>query len=164
MAPAATAAAERQTGLGAGAAVLASMVHDEDGDVVLALQGAEVAEQGGDLAGVVLVDAVEPDEGVEHEEAGCELADGGAEACLVAARAHVLGDRYDQRHAGLPSRVPLRVAVHMEHVVVAPGTPIGPVPAGIAQAAPVRVEIPHVLGDQRAALETGHPARNQATL
>jgi hypothetical protein len=36
------------------------MVHDEDGDVVLALEGAEVAEQGGDLAGVVLVDTVEP--------------------------------------------------------------------------------------------------------
>jgi hypothetical protein len=32
-----TAAAERQTGLGAGAAVLAGMVDDEDGDVVLAL-------------------------------------------------------------------------------------------------------------------------------
>lgn len=61
------------------------MVHDEDGDVMLALEGAEVAEQGGDLAGVVLVDAVQTDEGVEHEQAWCELADGGTQAGLVAA-------------------------------------------------------------------------------
>jgi len=46
------------------------VVHDEDGDVVLALEGTKVAEQGGDLAGVVFVDAVKPDEGVEHEQAG----------------------------------------------------------------------------------------------
>jgi hypothetical protein len=78
-------------------------------------------------------------------------------------RAHVLGDLDDQRHAGLPPGVPLRVAVHVEHVVVASRTPIGPVPVGITQPALVRVEIAHVLGDQRAALETGRPARNQAT-
>jgi hypothetical protein len=75
-----TAAAERQAGLGAGTAVLLCAVHDEDGDVMLALQGAEVAEQGGDLAGVILVDAVETDEGVEHEQAGREPADSGAQA------------------------------------------------------------------------------------
>jgi hypothetical protein len=42
------------------------VVHDEDGDVMLALEGTEVAKQGRDLAGVVLVDAVEPDKGVKH--------------------------------------------------------------------------------------------------
>src|SRR4051812_18120683 len=76
------------------------MVHDEDCDVVLTLQGAEVAEQSGDLAGVVLVDAVEPDEGVEHEEAGCELANGGAQTRLVASAIEAQdrrGDDVDRR-------------------------------------------------------------------
>jgi hypothetical protein len=51
------ASAKRPAGLRAGAAIFACMMHDEDGDVVLALQGAEVAEQRGDLSGVVLVGA-----------------------------------------------------------------------------------------------------------
>jgi hypothetical protein len=60
------------------------MMHDEDGDVVLALQGAEVAEQRGDLTGVVLVDAVQAHEGVEHEKARRIAADGVAKARLIA--------------------------------------------------------------------------------
>jgi hypothetical protein len=52
---------------------------------MLALEGTRIAEQGGDLAGVVLVDAVETDEGVEHEQARCKLADGDAQVGLVAA-------------------------------------------------------------------------------
>ena len=72
------AAAERQASLGAGTAIFARMVHDEDGDVVLALEGAEIAEQGGDFTGIVLVYPVETNKGVEHEQAWRELADCGA--------------------------------------------------------------------------------------
>ena len=64
--------------MGTGTAVLARMVYDKDGDVVLALKGAEVAEQGGDFAGVVFIDPMETNKGVEHEQAWRELADGGA--------------------------------------------------------------------------------------
>lgn len=73
-----TAAAERQASLGAGTAIFAGMVYDKDGDVVLALERAEVAEQGGDFAGIVFIDPVKTNKGVEHEQAWPELADGGA--------------------------------------------------------------------------------------
>ncbi len=79
-----TAAAEREPGLCAGATVFACMMHDEDGDVVLALQGAEIPEQRGDLTGVVLVDAVQSDEGIEDEQARRIAADGVSQARLVA--------------------------------------------------------------------------------
>jgi hypothetical protein len=49
-------------------AVLAGVVDDEHGDVVGPLQLAQVAKERGDLPGVVLVDAVQPDERVEDEE------------------------------------------------------------------------------------------------
>src|SRR4051812_45462320 len=78
------------------------MMHDEDGDVMLALEGTEVAEQGGDLACVVLVDAVETDEGIEHEQARCKLADGDTQAGLVAAAIEAKHRRRDDvdRRAG----------------------------------------------------------------
>ena len=60
------------------------MMHDEDGDVMLALQRAEVAEQRGDFSGVVLVDAVEAHEGIEHEKARRVAADRVAKARLIA--------------------------------------------------------------------------------
>ena len=75
------AATERLAGLRAGAAILACMMHDEHGDIVLALQGAEIAEQGGDLTGVVLVNAVKSNKGIEHEKARRVAADGVAKAC-----------------------------------------------------------------------------------
>ena len=79
-----TRAAQALAGLRAGGAVLAGVVDDDDGDVAFALQLAEVGEQRGDLAGVVLVDAVQPDERVEQEQSGREAADGLGEAVLVA--------------------------------------------------------------------------------
>ncbi len=50
-----------------GRAILARVVDDHDGEVELALQLAQVAEQRGDLSGIVLVDAMQPYEGVKHE-------------------------------------------------------------------------------------------------
>jgi hypothetical protein len=93
-------APEREAGLAAGAAVLARVMDDEHGDVELALEGAEVAEQGGDLAGVVLVDAVQAHERVEHEQPGCEAANGSAQARLVASAIEAKdrnGDDVDRR-------------------------------------------------------------------
>lgn len=77
-------AAESESRLRARRAVLAGVMDDEDGDVELPLKGAEIAEESGDLAGVVLVDAVESNEGIEDEEAGSATADGIAEARLIA--------------------------------------------------------------------------------
>ena len=78
------ASAKRLAGLRASAAIFACMMHDENGDVVLALQRAEVAKQRGDLAGVVLVDAVQAHEGIEHEETRRVAANGVAQARLIA--------------------------------------------------------------------------------
>jgi len=68
------AAAEVLSGV-AGAAVLAGVVDDDDGEVVLALQLAQVGEQARDVAGVVLVEPVQAYEGVEQEHAGRALGD-----------------------------------------------------------------------------------------
>lgn len=51
---------------------------DDDGDGERALELAEVAEQGGDLAGVVLVDTVQAHEGIEDQEARRVGRDGAA--------------------------------------------------------------------------------------
>src|SRR5271154_423688 len=64
-------------------AVLAGVVDDEHGDIVGALQLAEVAEERGDLPGVVLVDAVQSHEGVEDEEPRCVARHGVSEPPLV---------------------------------------------------------------------------------
>src|SRR3972149_5106695 len=58
----------RALAAGHGAAVLAGVVDDGDGEVVGALQLAQVAEDRGDIAGLIFVDAMEPDEGVEQEQ------------------------------------------------------------------------------------------------
>lgn len=58
---------EALAALRSGGAILPGVVHDEDGDIVLALELAEKREHGGDLRGAVLVDAMEADEGVEQE-------------------------------------------------------------------------------------------------
>jgi hypothetical protein len=54
---------------GAGVAALAGVVDERDGAAEAALQLAQVGEQRGDLGGGVLVDAVQPHEGVEDDEA-----------------------------------------------------------------------------------------------
>lgn len=79
-----TATAEGEAGLGARRAALAGVMDDEDGDVELPLERAEVAEERGDLAGVVLVDAVQSDEGIEDEQARRTTANGVPEAGLIA--------------------------------------------------------------------------------
>ena len=66
------------------AAVLARVVDDDDGEVVGALQLAQVAEQGGHLAGLVLVDAMQAHEGIEQEQARGLAPHGLGEAVLVA--------------------------------------------------------------------------------
>src|SRR6266545_96354 len=65
-------AAQGLAGAGAAAALLRVM-HECDGDAVAPLQFAQVGEDRGDLAGGVLVDPVEPNEGVEDKEARPEL-------------------------------------------------------------------------------------------
>jgi hypothetical protein len=67
-----------------GAAVLARVVDDGEGQVVGALQLAQISEDGGDIAGLILVNAMEPHEGVEQEEPGSMAPDGLREAALVA--------------------------------------------------------------------------------
>ena len=59
------------------------VMHQDDGDAVSALEFAQVGEQRRDLAGGVLVDAVQADEGVEDEQAGPQLRDGFLEAGAV---------------------------------------------------------------------------------
>ncbi len=58
------------------AAVLAGMVDDHEGEVVGSLEFAQVAEDGGDVLGLVLVDAVQSHEGIEHKESRRMMAHG----------------------------------------------------------------------------------------
>jgi len=88
-------AAEALSGLCAGAAVFARVVDDEHGDIEIALQGAEIAEDGGDLPGVILVDAVEADEGVEDEQSRRRLLHGGGQSLLIASSVDAHGGRGD---------------------------------------------------------------------
>ena len=67
-----------------GGAVLAGVMHDDDGKLVRTLELAEIAEHGGDVAGLVLVDPVEAHEGVEEEKARRVGADGLSEPPLIA--------------------------------------------------------------------------------
>jgi hypothetical protein len=41
------------------------VVNDQDGQLELALELAQVGEQGGDLRGIVFIYSMEPDEGVQ---------------------------------------------------------------------------------------------------
>jgi len=59
-------------------------MHDEDGGIELTLKRAQVSEDRGDRAGVVLVDAMNADEGIENDEARGVAPDGIAKACLIA--------------------------------------------------------------------------------
>lgn len=75
-------AAQTLSGLASGA-ILTRVVHDEDGYVVGALQLAQIAEQRGDLTGVVFVDAMQAHKGIEHEHSRRVLRDSVAEPPLV---------------------------------------------------------------------------------
>ena len=59
------------------------MVNDDHGDLVLALEFAQEAQERGHLGGVVFVDAMEADEGIEHEQAGAALAHGTLQTLAV---------------------------------------------------------------------------------
>jgi hypothetical protein len=59
-----------------GVGVFAGVVNQEDGQVKLPLQFPEVREQRGDLSGVVLIDAVKPDQGIQDEQDGLEVLHG----------------------------------------------------------------------------------------
>src|SRR5437867_5100405 len=64
---------------------LAGMVNEQHGHLEAALEMAQVAEHGGDLGGDVLVDAVQADEGIEHEQPRPEPLDGLSQSALVLA-------------------------------------------------------------------------------
>lgn len=89
------------------AAILPGVVDDEHGHVEVALQGAEVAEDRGHLSGVVLIDPVQADEGVEHEQPGRRARHGACEAVLIGASIdpdggggdHVDGERVEAEAA-----------------------------------------------------------------
>jgi hypothetical protein len=49
---------------------------EDDGEAVVALQVAQVGEQRGDFAADILVDAMQPDEGVEDEQPRFQAGDG----------------------------------------------------------------------------------------
>ena len=67
----------------AGVGVLAGVMNQEDGQLKLALQFPEVGEQRGDLGGVVFIDPMQPDEGIQDQEDGLELLDGVGQALAV---------------------------------------------------------------------------------
>ena len=52
------------------------MVDDGHGDGMTPLQFAQEGEQWGDLAADILIDTVQPDEGIEHEQARLQPGDG----------------------------------------------------------------------------------------
>jgi hypothetical protein len=57
---------------------------DDDGEGMLALEGTQVGEQSGDVAGAIFVEAMQAHEGVEQKERGPMPAYGLGEAVLVA--------------------------------------------------------------------------------
>ena len=55
----------------------------DDGKLVLALEASQVGEQCRDFTGVILVDAVQPDQGIEQQQVGLERLDGLLQPSLV---------------------------------------------------------------------------------
>jgi hypothetical protein len=62
---------------------LAQVVDDDDGDVMLALEGPEEAQERRDFVGTILIAGMKADQGIEHEEAGLIRIKGSAEASLI---------------------------------------------------------------------------------
>src|SRR5580692_2283376 len=65
------------------AGALTGVVDEDDGKSVAALQVAQICQQGSDVAADVLVDAVQPDEGIEDEQAWLERGNGLFQAFAV---------------------------------------------------------------------------------
>src|SRR5215471_9390237 len=86
--------AQRLTGARA-SSTLFGMVDDEDGEAIAALQLAQVGKQRGDFAAGVLVDAVQPHEGIENEQARPQVCDGVGEAAPIAFEIKAKGRRGD---------------------------------------------------------------------
>ena len=59
------------------------MMDEDNGELVKALKLAQIAEQGCDLAGSVLVDTVQSDEGIQQQQRRSKLGDGFGEPALV---------------------------------------------------------------------------------
>ena len=86
---------------------LSGVVDDGHGDGVTPLQFAQEGEQWGDLTADILVDAMQPDEGIEHEQAWLQPCDSLLEACAVSiqieaqtGRGDYLDVEFRQRGAG----------------------------------------------------------------
>jgi len=77
-------AAEPLTILGARRAVLASVVYDDESEIVLALESAEISEERGDIAAVILAQAMQPDEGIEEQQARAKPLHSSRQARLIA--------------------------------------------------------------------------------
>ena len=80
----------------AAGAPLAGVVHDDDGHVVGALDLSQVPEHGRHLTGVVLVDAVQPHEGIEHQQARRVRSDRRTQSPLVVRAVEAQGRRGDE--------------------------------------------------------------------
>ena len=67
----------------AGVGVLAGVMNQEDGQLKLALQFPEIREQRGDLGGVIFIDAVKADQGIQDQQDGLEILDGVGQALAI---------------------------------------------------------------------------------
>lgn len=61
---------QSQSGSASTAGILARVMHQHDRQIELALQGAKVGQQPGHFTGMVLVDAMQPDQRIEQQQAG----------------------------------------------------------------------------------------------
>jgi len=75
-------APEALTGLRVGT-IFAQMMDNEHGDIEVTLQRAKEAEDGGNLTCVVLVNPVQPDERIEHQQAWSNTTDSASETILI---------------------------------------------------------------------------------
>ena len=78
-----------------GVRVLAGVMNEEHGQLELALKLAQEGEESGDLGGVVLIDAVKTDQGIQDEQAGLELLDGVGQALAIGGHVQAQGGRGD---------------------------------------------------------------------
>jgi hypothetical protein len=62
---------------------LAGMVDEGDSGVVVALQGAEIGQERGDLTGGILIDRIQAHKRVEDEEFWLQVGNGGLQGLLM---------------------------------------------------------------------------------
>jgi hypothetical protein len=77
-------------------APLSCVAGDGHGDGITPLQFAQEGEQWGDLAVDILVDAMQTDEGIEHEQPWLEPADGRVETRAISIEVEAQAGRGDQ--------------------------------------------------------------------